>query len=433
MNIWDPTHEFISRDELEQLQLERMQATINRVHKSVIHYRKQFNELGIIPEDIVSLADLSKLPLTSKDDVNRNYPYGMFAVPLREVVRIHSSSGIGSKPMVAGYTKNDIRIWSNLVARFMIAAGVTRDDLVQVTFHYGLFTGAFGLHYGAETLGASVIPMGTGNTERQIMIMQDYKSTVLVSTPSYALELAYRMEQLGVNPKSLSLKIGLLGGEPWSETMRSQIEHGLAINATDNYGLSEIIGPGIAGECSCKNGLHIYEDAFLPEIIDPDTGKVLPPGTEGELVITTLTKEAFPLIRYRTRDITSLDYTPCDCGRTLVRMKRLSRRSDDMLIIRGVNVYPSQIEEAVYGAAQGEAPYQILVERMGAMDSMEVIIEVTDKIFSPELQKQRSFLESVKKRINTITGIHASVKLVEAKSIPRQDGKIKNVLDKRQI
>jgi len=433
MNIWDPTHECISRDELEQLQLERMQATINRVHKNVIHYRKKFNELGIIPEDIVSLADLSKLPLTSKDDINRNYPYGMFAVPLREVVRIHSSSGTGSKPIVAGYTKNDIRIWSNLVARFMIAAGVTRDDLVQVTFHYGLFTGAFGLHYGAETIGASVIPMGTGNTERQIMIMQDYKSTVLVSTPSYALELAYRMEQLGVNPKSLSLKVGLLGGEPWSETMRSQIEQGLAINATDNYGLSEIIGPGIAGECSCKNGLHIYEDAFLPEIIDPDTGKLLPPGTEGELVITTLTKEAFPLIRYRTRDITSLDYTPCDCGRTLVRMKRISRRSDDMLIIRGVNVYPSQIEEAVYSAAQGEAPYQILVERIAAMDSMEVIIEVTDKIFSLELQKQRSFLDSVKKRINTITGIHASVKLVEAKSIPRQDGKIKKVLDKRQI
>jgi len=289
------------------------------------------------------------------------------------------------------------------------------------------------LHYGAETIGASVIPMGTGNTERQIMIMQDYKSTVLVSTPSYALELAYRMEHLGINPKSLSLKVGLFGGEPWSENMRSEIEQGLAINATDNYGLSEIIGPGIAGECSCKKGLHIYEDAFLPEIIDPDTGKVLPTGTEGELVITTLTKEAFPLIRYRTRDITSLNYKPCDCGRTLVRMKRISGRSDDMLIIRGVNVYPSQIEEAVYGAAQGEAPYQILVERIGAMDSMEVIIEVTDKIFSLELQKQRSFLESVKKRINTITGIHAYVKLVEAKSIPRQDGKIKKVLDKRHI
>jgi len=433
MNIWDPTHECISRDELEQLQLERLQTTLNRVHKNVIHYRKIFNKLGALPEDVISLADLSKLPLTSKDDLNFNYPYGMFAVPLREVVRIHSSSGTGSKPLVAGYTKNDIRIWSNLVARFMTAAGVTHDDLVQVTFQYGLFTGAFGLHYGTETIGASVIPMGTGNTERQIMIMQDYKSTVLVSTPSYALELAFRMEQLGINPKSLSLKVGLFGGEPWSEKMRSQIEQGLAINATDNYGLSEVIGPGIAGECSCKNGLHIYEDAFLPEIIDPDTGKVLPPGSEGELVITTLTKEAFPLIRYRTRDITSLDYAPCTCGRTLVRMKRLSRRSDDMLIIRGVNVYPSQIEEAVFSAAQGEAPYQIVVERIGAMDSMEVIIEVTDKIFALELQKQRSFLDSVKKQINTITGINASVKLVAANSIPRKEGKITRVSDRRQI
>jgi phenylacetate-CoA ligase len=433
MNIWDPTHECISRDELEQLQLERLQTTLNRVHKNVIHYRKIFNELGAIPEDVISLADLSKLPLTSKDDLNHNYPYGMFAMPLREVVRIHSSSGTGSKPIVAGYTKNDIRIWSNLVARFMTAAGVTHDDLVQVTFQYGLFTGAFGLHYGAETIGASVIPMGTGNTERQIMIMQDYKSTVLVSTPSYALELAFRMKQLGINPQSLSLKVGLFGGEPWSEKTRSEIEQGLAINATDNYGLSEVIGPGIAGECSCKKGLHLYEDAFLPEIIDPNTGKVLPPGSEGELVITTLTKEAFPLVRYRTRDITSLDYAPCACGRTLVRMKRISRRSDDMLIIRGVNVYPSQIEEAVYGAARGEAPYQIIVERVGAMDSMEVIIEVTDRIFSMELQKQRSFLESVKKQINTITGINASVKLVEAKSIPRQEGKIARVSDRRQI
>jgi phenylacetate-CoA ligase len=433
MNIWDPTHECISRDELEQLQLERLQTTLNRVHKNVIHYRKIFNELGAIPEDVISLADLSKLPLTSKDDLNHNYPYGMFAMPLREVVRIHSSSGTGSKPIVAGYTKNDIRIWSNLVARFMTAAGVTHDDLVQVTFQYGLFTGAFGLHYGAETIGASVIPMGTGNTERQIMIMQDYKSTVLVSTPSYALELAFRMKQLGINPQSLSLKVGLFGGEAWSEKTRSEIEQGLAINATDNYGLSEVIGPGIAGECSCKKGLHLYEDAFLPEIIDPNTGKVLPPGSEGELVITTLTKEAFPLVRYRTRDITSLDYAPCACGRTLVRMKRISRRSDDMLIIRGVNVYPSQIEEAVYGAARGEAPYQIIVERVGAMDSMEVIIEVTDRIFSMELQKQRSFLESVKKQINTITGINASVKLVEAKSIPRQEGKIARVSDRRQI
>jgi len=433
MNIWDPTYESMSRDELEQLQLERLQATINRVQKNVVHYRKKFNELGINPEDIVSLSDLAGLPLTSKDDLNTNYPYGMFAVPLREVVRIHSSSGTGSKPVVAGYTKNDIRIWSNLVARFMTAAGVTHDDLVQVTFQYGLFTGAFGLHYGAETIGASVIPMGTGNTERQIMLMQDYKSTVLVSTPSYALELAAHMEQMGINPKSLSLKVGLFGGEPWSETVRTQIEQGLALKATDNYGLSEVIGPGIAGECLCKKGLHIYEDAFIPEIIDPQTGKVLPRGSEGELVLTTLTKEAFPLIRYRTGDMTSLDYSPCACGRTFTRMKRVSRRSDDMLIIRGVNVYPSQIEEAIYGAAQGETPYQIVIDRRDAMDHVEITVEVTDKIFALELQKQRSFLDSVKNRIHTVTGIHAAVKLVEAGSLPREDGKLTKVLDKREM
>jgi phenylacetate-CoA ligase len=433
MNIWDPTHESMSRDELEQLQLERLQATINRVHKNVVHYRKKFKELGIIPEDVNALSDLANLPLTSKEDLNTNYPYGMFAVPLREVVRIHSSSGTGSKPVVAGYTKNDIRIWSNLVARFMTAAGVTHDDLVQVTFQYGLFTGAFGLHYGAETIGASVIPMGTGNAERQIMLMQDYKSTVLVSTPSYALELAAHMEQMGVNPKSLSLKVGLFGGEPWSEGARTQIEQGLALKATDNYGLSEVIGPGIAGECSCKNGLHIYEDAFIPEIINPETGKVLPCGTEGELVLTTLTKEAFPLIRYRTGDITSLDDAPCACGRTLTRMKRVSRRSDDMLIIRGVNVYPSQIEEALYSVAQGVAPYQIVVDREGFMDHVVVNVEVTDKIFALELQKQRSFLESVKNRIHTVTGIAVTVKVVEAGSLPKSDGRIKKVLDKRQI
>jgi len=433
MNIWDPTHECMSRDELEQLQLERLQATINRVHKNVTHYRKKFTQMGIIPEDICSLADLTKLPLTTKEDLNLNYPYGMFAVPLREVVRIHSSSGTTSKPIVVGYTKNDIRLWSNLVARFMTAAGVTHDDLVQIAFHYGLFTGAFGVHYGAETIGASVIPMGTGNTEKQIMIMQDYKSTALVCTPSYALSLAYRMEKLGVNSKSLSLKFGLFGGEPWSEAMRSEIEQRLSLSATDNYGLSEVIGPGIAGECSHKNGMHIYEDAFIPEIINPDTGMVLPQGSEGELVLTTLSKEAFPMIRYRTRDITSLDYSPCPCGRTSARMKRVARRSDDMLIIKGVNVYPSQIEEAVFATALGETPYQIVVERADAMDSMEVIIEITDKIFDLELKKQRSFLEQVKKRINSVAGINVSAKLVEVKSLPRKDGKISRVLDKRKI
>jgi phenylacetate-CoA ligase len=433
MNIWDQTHECMSRDELEQLQLERLQATINRVHKNVTHYRKKFNELGIIPEDIHSLADLTKLPFTVKEDLRINYPYGMFAVPLREVVRIHSSSGTTSKPIVVGYTKNDIRIWSNLVARFMTSAGVTHDDLVQIAFSYGLFTGAFGVHYGAEVIGASVIPMGTGNTEKQIMIMQDYKTTALVSTPSYALELADRIRLSGIDPKTLSLKFGLFGGEPWSEKMRREIENRLSLSATDNYGLSEVIGPGVAGECRCKKGMHIYEDAFIPEIIDPQTGEILPSGNQGELVLTTLTKEAFPMIRYRTGDITALNYARCDCGRTLVRMQRILQRSDDMLIIRGVNVYPSQIEEAIISVAQGEAPYQIVVERKGALDSIEVIIEVTNKIFSLELQKQRSFLETVKKRIGSVTGIGVSVKLVEANSLPASAGKISRVVDKRQI
>lgn len=433
MIIWDANHECMSRDELEQLQLERLQATINRVHKNVIHYRKKFDELGIIPEDIRSLSELTKLPFTVKEDLRINYPYGMFAVPLREVVRIHSSSGTTSKPIVVGYTKNDIRVWSNLVARFMTSAGVTHDDLVQIAFSYGLFTGAFGVHYGAEVIGASVIPMSTGNTEKQIMIMQDYKTTVLVSTPSYALELADRISQAGIDPKTLSLKYGLFGGEPWSEKMRREIEERLCLSATDNYGLSEVIGPGIAGECRCKNGMHIYEDAFIPEIIDPQTGASMPAGSQGELVLTTLIKEAFPMIRYRTGDITSLDYSKCECGRTMVRMQRIMRRSDDMLIVRGVNVYPSQIEEAIVSTARDAAPYQIVVERKGALDSLEVIIEITDKIFSLELQKQRSFLETVKKRISSVTGIGVSVKLVEANSLPRQEGKIIPVVDKRKI
>jgi len=433
MNIWDTNHECMSREELEQLQLERLQAIANRVYKNVTHYRKAFTDLGIIAEDIRSLSDLTKLPFTTKDDLRVNYPYGFFAVPLREVVRIHSSSGTTSKPIVMGYTKNDIKIWSNLAARFMTAAGVTHDDVVQITFRYGLFTGAFGVHYGAEAIGASVIPMGTGNTDKQIMIMQDYKTTVLVSTSSYALAIADHLEHLGIDPKSLSLKAGLFGGEPWSEKMREEIERRLSLKATDNYGVSEVIGPGVAGECLCKKGMHIYEDAFIPEIINPETGAILPAGSEGELVLTTLTREAFPMIRFRTGDITSLDYAACECGRTLVRMKRIMRRSDDMLIIRGVNVFPSQIEDALFSVAQGETPYQIVVERKGAMDNLEVVVEVTDKIFSLELQKQRSFLETIKKRIASVTGINVDVRLVESKSILRQNGKISKVLDKRDI
>ena len=433
MDIWDAAHECMPREELEQLQLERLQATLNRVYKNVTCYRKKFSELAIVPEDIQSLDDLTRLPFTLKDDLRLNYPYGMFAVPLREVVRIHSSSGTTGKPTVVGYTRNDLKNWSNLVARFMTAVGVTHDDVVQIAFGYGMFTGAFGLHYGAETIGASVIPMGSGNTEKQIMIMQDYKSTVLVGTPSYAITIADRMESMGLDPKGLSLKVGLFGGEPWSEAMRREIENRLYISATDNYGLSEIIGPGVAGECRYKNGMHIFEDAFLPEIIDPDTEKVLPPGSVGELVLTTLTKEALPMIRYRTRDITSLDYSPCPCGRTMVRMKKTMGRSDDMLIIRGINVFPSQIEEVLVSIENCEPHYQLVVSREGSMDTLEVCIEVTESIFFDEMKMQRAFLEKVEKRIESVLGIGVTVRLVEPKSIPRHEGKALRVIDKRML
>jgi len=431
MKIWDPLHECMPREDLEQLQLEKLQATLNRVHKNVTYYRKTFTELDIIPEDIQSLSDLTRLPFTTKDDLRLNYPYGMFAVPLREVVRIHSSSGTTSKPIVVGYSKNDIRTWSNLVARFMTAAGVTRDDLVQIAFLYGLYTGAFGLHYGTEAIGASVIPMSTGNTEKQVMILQDYRATVLVCTPSYAMALADYMERHGIDAKGLTLRVGLFGGEPWSEELRTEIEDRLAITAMDNYGVSEVMGPGIAGECQCKNGMHIFEDAFLPEIIDPKTGATLPPGSVGELVLTTLAKEAFPMIRFRTGDLTSLDYEPCQCGRTMVRMKKTMGRSDDMLIIKGVNVFPSQIEEAIFSISQERPPHQLVVSRRGAMDTLEVLIEVTEKFFALDFQEQLAVLNLMKKRIRSVVGIDATLRLVEPKSLPRSEGAVIRVADTR--
>jgi phenylacetate-CoA ligase len=432
MNIWDSAHECMPREELEQLQLERLQATLNRVYKNVTCYRRKFDELGIVPEDIQSLEDLRRLPFTFKEDLRLNYPYGMFAVPLREVVRIHSSSGTTGKPTVVGYTRNDIKTWSNLVARFQTAAGVTHDDVMQITFGYGLFTGAFGLHYGAELIGASVIPTGGGNTEKQIMIMQDYRTTALVGTPSYALTLADRMVGLGIDPKSLSLKVGLFGGEPWSEEMRREIEQRLGIIATDNYGLSEVMGPGVAGECLERCGMHIFEDHFLPEIIDPDTGAVLPPGAVGELVLTTLTKEALPVIRYRTRDITRLIYEPCRCGRTMVRMEKTRGRSDDMLIIKGVNVFPTQIEEVLF-QIEGCAPhYQLVIDRIDNVDTLEVQVEVNESIFFDEMKKQRAFVTLVEKRLASVLNVGARVKLVEPASIPRHEGKAQRVIDKRK-
>lgn len=433
MKIWDAKYECMPREELEQLQLERLQATLNRAYKNVAFYRKMFHESNIIPEDMQAHSDLARLPFTNREDMLMNYPYGMFAVPLREVVRVHSSSGTTEKPVVVGYTRNDIKIWTNLVARVMTAAGVSRDDMVQVTFSYGLYTGAFGFHYGAEAIGASVIPTGTGNTEKQIMIMQDYKTTALVSTPTYAITLVERMEKLGVNPKGLSLRVGLFGGEPLSETMRQEIEARLGIAATDNYGLSEIIGPGVAGECEHKCGMHIFEDAFIPEIIDPLTGTQLSAGNVGELVLTTLTKEAFPMIRYRTGDITSLEYAPCKCGRTMVRMNKTMGRSDDMLIIKGVNVFPSQIKTVLVNVVGAEPHYEIVLDRKGALDSLEVHIEAAEGIFFDEMKVQKAFLEMLEKKIRSVIGVSATVKLVAPNTILRKEGKTGRVIDRRKI
>lgn len=430
-NIWDPLHECLERSDLERLQLQRLRSTLDRVSK-VPCYQEKFKQAGIGPEDIHSLADLAKLPFTTKEDLRQNYPYGMFAVPMRDVVRIHSSSGTTGKPTVVGYSRKDLNDWSGLVARFMTAAGVLPDDIVHIAFGYGLFTGAFGLHYGAELIGSAVIPMSGGNTERQIMILKDYGATALVCTPSYALTLADRIEKMGHDARTyLSLKVGLFGGEPWSEELRREIEERLNIVATDNYGLSEIIGPGVAGECLNKKGMHIFEDHFLPEIIDPESGEVLPPGQKGELVLTNIVQEAIPLIRYRTRDITRLHYEPCSCGRTMVRMEKTMGRSDDMLIIKGVNVFPTQIEEVLFQVEGCEPHYQLIVEREGTLDTLEVQVEVNENIFFDEMKKQRAFVEMLEKRLATNIGLHARIKLVEPSSMPRHEGKANRIVDRR--
>lgn len=430
--IWAPAHECLDRSDLERLQLERLRSTVERVYHRVPCYREKFLSCGVKPDDIHSLQDLSRLPFTTKEDLRLNYPYGMFAVPMRDVVRIHSSSGTTGKPTVVGYSRNDLNTWSELVARFMTAAGVSADDIVHIAFGYGLFTGAFGLHYGAEKIGASVIPISGGNTDRQIMIMEDYRSSVLVCTPSYALTIADRIERQGHSRHNLSLRVGLFGAEPWSEEMRREIEQRLGIVATDNYGLSEVMGPGVAGECLERCGMHLFEDHFVAEIIDPDTGEVLPPGSFGELVLTTLTKEAIPVIRYRTRDITRLHYDRCGCGRTLVRMEKTRGRSDDMLIIKGVNVFPTQIEEVLFQVEGCEPHYQLVVDRIDNVDTLEVQVEVNESIFFDEMKKQRAFIDLVEKRLASTLNVGARVKLVEPSSMPRHEGKAQRVIDRRK-
>ncbi|MEW6521653.1 MAG: phenylacetate--CoA ligase [Thermodesulfobacteriota bacterium] len=430
---WDKAKECMPREDLEQLQLERLQSTLYRVATHVPFYRKKFKELAIDPDGFRSLEELRKLPFTTKDVLRSNYPYGLFAVPLRDVVRLHASSGTTGMATVVGYTRNDLKNWSDMVARILTATGVDADDVVQIAFGYGLFTGGFGLHYGAERIGASVIPISSGNTKRQIQILQDFKTTALVCTPSYALLLADTMIEMNININALHLKYGLFGGEPWSEEMRTEIRNKLGIIATDNYGLSEVMGPGVAGECSYCNGLHINEDHFIVEVINPDTLEPVAPGELGEMVFTTITKEAFPVIRYRTRDLARLMPEPCPCGRTFQRMTRVIGRTDDMLIIKGVNVYPMQIESILFDIEGTEPHYQIIVERDGRLDKVTVLVEVVESIFFDQMKKQRQLVEHIKKRLATELGIGVEVKLVEEKSLERFEGKAKRVIDKRKL
>ena len=431
--IWNDEYETLPREALEALQLKRLRDLVDRVYSRVPFYRQKLTEAGYKPGDIRTLGDLARLPFTAKDDLRDNYPFGLFAVPMDRVVRIHASSGTTGKPTVVGYTRRDIDTWSELMARTLSAGGTTSRDIVHNAYGYGLFTGGLGAHYGAEKIGAAVIPMSGGNTKRQILIMKDFGSTILLSTPSYALNIAEVMAEEGVSPAALRLKCGLFGAEPWTEGMRREIERKLKISALDIYGLSEVIGPGVASECiEEKRGLHVFEDHFIPEIIDPETGTVLPHGEAGELVFTTLTKEAFPVLRYRTRDISRLILTPCGCGRTLLRMERISGRTDDMLIIRGVNVFPSQIEAVLMEVEGVEPHYQLIVTREGTLDVLEVQVEVNESIFTDEIKGLERLARRVEEDIKDLLGVSCKVRLVEPKTIQRSEGKAKRVIDHRK-
>jgi phenylacetate-CoA ligase len=432
--ILDIGFETMPREDLEAIMLRRLKATIDRVYANVPFYRQKFKENHITPNDIRSLEDLKRIPFTTKQDLRDNYPFGMFAVPMDNVVRIHASSGTTGKPTVVGYTARDINTWAELMARALAAGGANRGDIIHNAYGYGLFTGGLGVHYGAEKLGASVIPVSGGNTKRQVVIMKDFGPTIMTATPSYALHLAEVAEEVGVCFEDLKFKFGIFGAEPWSEKMREEIERKLNLTAVDIYGLSEVIGPGVAIEChEAKKGLHIFEDHFIPEIINPETGEVLPHGETGELVFTTITKEAFPVIRYRTRDITSLNPEPCICGRTHIRMNRVSGRSDDMLIIRGVNVFPSQIESVLMEMEGVEPHYQLVVDRKDNLDTLTVLVEVGERLFSDEVKHLQEREREISKNIKDYFGVSAKVKLVEPKVIARSEGKAVRVIDNRKI
>ncbi len=425
--------DYIPLLQMRALQIERLQATVRRAYANVELYRRRMDAEGLRPEDIRTPGDAARLPFTVKNDLRDAYPFGLFASPMQEVVRLHASSGTTGKPIVVAYTKEDLDVWTGVMLRAFAACGITRGDIIQNAYGYGLFTGGLGAHYGAEALGAAVIPISGGNTDRQIMVMKDFKVTAICCTPSYFVHLLDRAAELGVDISRLPLRVGLFGAEPWSESMRRHIECGGGIKAFDIYGLSEITGPGVAIECERQEGLHVFEDHFYPEVVDPETGEPLPEGAEGELVLTTLSKRAMPMIRYRTRDITAFIPGPCGCGRTLRRIRRIGRRSDDMFIIRGVNVFPSQIESALL-AVEGTLPhYQIILTRRRGLDEIEVLVEVTPEVFSDEIGALEALEGRLAESLEHRLGLRVDVRLVEPHTIARSEGKAQRVIDRRNM
>ena len=430
--IWNKKYECMDRGNLEDLQLARLKEAVRRVYERLPFYRKKFSENHVYPDALKSLENLREFPFTRKPELREGYPFGLFTAPLEKIVEFHVSSGTTGKPVVNGYTRKDIQVWSEVMARALACAGTTSKDVVHNAYGYGLFTGGLGIHYGAQLIGAKTIPISGGQTRRQIMIMQDFKSTVLTCTPSYALHIAEAAEEIGVDPRKLSLRVGILGAEPWSENMRKEVEAQLGIDALDIYGLTEIIGPGVAQECEAKEGMHIFEDHFLPEIIDPKTGKVLKEGEEGELVLTTLTREGTSLIRYRTGDITQINYQPCDCGRTMARISKIKGRADDMLIIRGVNIFPSQIENVLLEIEEAEPHYQLILERKRGLDELTVELEVSPNTFFDEVKRVEKIEAKIEKEIEDALGLRIGVRLVESRTIERSMGKAKRIIDKRK-
>ena len=431
MNYFNEKMERIDREDLKKIQLERLKKTVERCYHNVPFYKERLDSVGMTPEKFTSLDDLKEISFTTKADIRDHYPYGLFAAPMKEIVRLHASSGTTGKPTVVGYTRNDLKMWAEAMARLLVAAGLTDEDIVQVSFGYGLFTGAFGLHYGIENVGATVVPTSSGNTEKQIMLMKDFGTTALVGTPSYAIHMAEVAEQMGIKKEDLKLRLGFFGAEASTEEMRAELEKRWGILATENYGMSELVGPGVAGECIYKKGMHINEDLFIPEIIDPATGEVLPYGEKGEVVVTTICKEGIPLLRYRTKDITYIIDEPCECGRTTLRFHKMQGRSDDMLIIKGVNVFPSQIESAITGTSGISPHYQLIVTKEGYFDALEVVLELVDGSLLNNYKELVALERSIKHKIRTVVGIDVKIKLVNPNTIERSQGKAKRVVDLR--